>query len=49
MNAGDAIIILEAMKMEMTISSPISGTVSEIGVEVNDQVDTGQALAHIAK
>jgi pyruvate carboxylase subunit B len=48
-NAGDAIIILEAMKMEMTISSPISGTVSEIGVEVNDQVDTGQALAHIAK
>jgi len=48
-NAGDAIIILEAMKMEMTISAPISGTVSEIGVEVNDQVDTGQALAHIAK
>jgi pyruvate carboxylase subunit B len=47
-NAGDPIVILEAMKMEMTVSSPISGTISEISVNANDQIETGQALAHIA-
>jgi biotin carboxyl carrier protein len=40
-------LILEAMKMEMEIQSPVSGTVDEIRFAVGDQVATGQVLATI--
>ena len=46
--AGDSIMVIEAMKMEMSIAAPVSGTVSAIEVEAGDQIVTGQALAHIA-
>ena len=45
--AGEAIVILEAMKMEMEVASPVDGKVSEIMVGVGDQVATGQVLARI--
>ncbi|MGI9468634.1 MAG: biotin/lipoyl-containing protein [Rubripirellula sp.] len=45
--AGEAILILEAMKMEMEVASPVDGQVSEISVGVGDQVATGQTLAKI--
>ena len=45
--AGEAILILEAMKMEMEVASPVDGHVSEISVGVGDQVATGQTLAKI--
>jgi pyruvate carboxylase subunit B len=45
--AGDAIVILEAMKMEMTISAPVSGTITEVNAEVGQQIETGHSLAHI--
>ncbi len=45
--AGEAIIILEAMKMEMEVASPVDGQISEISVGVGDQVATGQTLAKI--
>ncbi len=45
--AGEAILILEAMKMEMEVASPVDGQVSEISVSVGDQVATGQVLARI--
>ncbi|MAI69606.1 MAG: biotin attachment protein [Rhodopirellula sp.] len=45
--AGEAILILEAMKMEMEVASPVDGHVSEISVGVGDQVATGQVLAKI--
>lgn len=45
--AGEAIIILEAMKMEMEVASPVDGQVTEISVGVGDQVATGQTLAKI--
>ena len=43
--ARDVLIVLEAMKMEHSISSPADGIVTELLVSVGDQVDTGQVLA----
>ena len=45
--AGEAILILEAMKMEMEVASPVDGTVDEVKFAVGDQVHTGQVLATI--
>jgi pyruvate carboxylase subunit B len=45
--AGEAILILEAMKMEMEIASPVDGTINEVRFAVGDQVATGQTLATI--
>ena len=44
---GEPLLILEAMKMEMEIVSPIDGTIEEIRFAVGDQVATGQVLATI--
>ena len=41
---GDAVIILEAMKMETEIVAPADGTVAQILVKAGDAVDTGAAL-----
>ena len=43
-NAGDTVLILEAMKMEQEIKSSISGTVSEIPISENDTVKKDQPL-----
>lgn len=43
--AGEALIVLEAMKMEHTVAAPAAGTVTEVDVAAGDQVDTGQVLA----
>ncbi len=43
--AGQALLVLEAMKMRQTIAAPGAGTVTEIRVAVGDQVDTGTVLA----
>lgn len=42
------IMILEAMKMEIDIVAPVSGTISKILVETTKSVDEGQVLAVIA-
>ncbi|MGQ0842218.1 ATP-binding protein [Actinokineospora sp.] len=42
--AGQALVVLEAMKMEHTILAPAAGTVTEVPVGPGDQVDTGQVL-----
>lgn len=42
--AGDAVIIMEAMKMETEVRSKISGTVSNINVKEGDTVAVGDAL-----
>jgi biotin carboxyl carrier protein len=42
---GQGIIVLEAMKMENEIKSPIEGEVKEIAVEVGTAVESGQKLA----
>jgi biotin carboxyl carrier protein len=43
--AGEAIVTLEAMKMEHAVLAPIDGTLTEIGVRGGDQVVRGQVLA----
>ena len=42
---GDAIIILEAMKMEVPVVAPQDGTVASINVSVGDMIEAGALLA----
>ena len=42
---GDAVIILEAMKMEIPVVAPADGTVASIDVNVGDTVESGALLA----
>lgn len=42
---GDAVLILEAMKMEIPVVAPEDGTVASINVTVGDAVDAGAVLA----
>ena len=46
--AGDAVIILEAMKMQNNIEAEVSGTVSSVLVKEGDTVMEGDALITIA-
>ncbi|MDT2426823.1 biotin/lipoyl-containing protein [Enterococcus avium] len=43
-NAGDTLVILEAMKMENEIVSPIDGVVSSVLVQSNQTVESGELL-----
>ncbi len=43
--AGDKIMILESMKMEIDIPAPKDGVIAHIAVKVNDTVEEGQVLA----
>jgi acetyl-CoA/propionyl-CoA carboxylase biotin carboxyl carrier protein len=45
--AGAAILVLEAMKMENQINAEASGTIKEIRVQAGDAVGTGDVLAVI--
>lgn len=42
---GDAVVILEAMKMEIPVVAPEDGTVASIEVAVGDAVEAGAVLA----
>ena len=42
---GDAVVILEAMKMEIPVVAPEDGTVASIDVAVGDPVEAGATLA----
>ena len=42
--AGDTLVILEAMKMEHSIKASEDGTVSEVFISINDQVENGALL-----
>ena len=46
--AGDTVVMLEAMKMENSITAEAAGTVKAVLVNVGDQVDGGQALVELA-
>ncbi|MEW6982304.1 sodium-extruding oxaloacetate decarboxylase subunit alpha [Colwelliaceae bacterium 6471] len=45
--AGDVVIIMEAMKMETEIRAVNTGTISAIHVKVGDSVTVGQALLNL--
>jgi propionyl-CoA carboxylase alpha chain len=43
--AGDVVLVLEAMKMQHTVTAPTAGTVTEIDVRPGAQVASGEVLA----
>ena len=43
--AGDAVLIIEAMKMEIPVVAPQDGTVASINVAVGDPIDASTVLA----
>ncbi|MBR0831976.1 acetyl-CoA carboxylase biotin carboxyl carrier protein subunit [Bradyrhizobium manausense] len=45
---GDEIVLVEAMKMEIPVPSPASGTLTSLLVKIDDLVAEGQAIAIVA-
>ena len=43
--AGDTVLVLEAMKMEIPVGAPQDGTVASVNVAVGDAVESGDVLA----
>ena len=46
--AGDTVVILESMKMEMPVEAPASGTITAVHVKEGQPVDEGAVLAVIS-
>ena len=46
-DVDDDILILESMKMEIPITSEISGTIKSIKVNEGDEVEEGQVVATV--
>ena len=42
---GDAVVILESMKMEIPVESPVGGTVREVRVAEGSVVQEGDVIA----
>jgi len=42
---GETILVLEAMKMEIEVASPMEGVIASIDVNLNDKVEEGRLLA----
>ena len=43
--ANDTVMVIEAMKMETSISSPVDGTIKAINVSLEQSVQQGEVLA----
>lgn len=43
--AGEPLVLLESMKMEIPVSSEAGGTVTDVPVQVGDVVQEGDVLA----
>jgi acetyl-CoA/propionyl-CoA carboxylase, biotin carboxylase, biotin carboxyl carrier protein len=44
---GDALVVIEAMKMELSLTAPFDGAVTSLHVAPGDQVKLGQVLAEV--
>lgn len=44
---NDTLLVLEAMKMESNVASPVAGTVREVCVSAGDGVQAGQVLVRV--
>ena len=44
---GDTIAILESMKMEIPVEAPVAGTITDVRVKPDDQVQEGDVIAVI--
>jgi len=47
-SAGDAVVVLEAMKMEQPLAAHKDGTVTDLSVEVGQTVTAGAAICELA-
>jgi len=45
---GESIVILEAMKMETSVSAPSAGTIVEVRVQAGDNCAVGDVLVTLA-
>jgi biotin carboxyl carrier protein len=45
--AGDAVVVLQSMKMEIAVQAETDGRISKILVKEGDEVNLGQTLAVI--
>ncbi|WP_218743040.1 acetyl-CoA carboxylase biotin carboxyl carrier protein subunit, partial [Vibrio parahaemolyticus] len=45
--AGDPLLVLEAMKMEYTITAPLAACVDDVFYQHGDQVQHGSILLHL--
>jgi acetyl-CoA/propionyl-CoA carboxylase biotin carboxyl carrier protein len=48
-SAGAPLLVVEAMKMEHTITAPVDGVVSELHVQPGQQVALDEALAVVTQ
>lgn len=46
--AGDTVVLLESMKMEIPVLAEVGGTVAEVNVAVGDVIQAGHLIAVIA-
>ena len=46
---GDDVVVVEAMKMEIPVPSPASGTLTSLLVKLDDLVAEGQAIAILTR
>jgi acetyl-CoA/propionyl-CoA carboxylase biotin carboxyl carrier protein len=46
--AGQTVVVLESMKMELALAAPVDGTVTELGVSVGDKVGRDQIVARVS-
>lgn len=46
-DAEEAVIVMESMKMEIPVPAPVAGTVIEILVDKDDLVEEGQVVARL--
>jgi urea carboxylase len=44
---GEAVVVLESMKMEMTVHAPVGGTVARVMVRPGQQVEPGEAMVAV--
>jgi biotin carboxyl carrier protein len=46
-SAGQNILVVETMKMQLYVAAPVSGTIAEMAVKPGDQIIIGQLLASL--
>jgi methylmalonyl-CoA carboxyltransferase small subunit len=44
LQVGDVLLVLEAMKMETSVTSPVAGKIKSINVAAGDSVQNGQVV-----